>query len=243
MTFGNRLKTIRKNAKLSQNELAQKLYVTNKTISSWEADRTEPNIDMITKISEILESDIKYLLNGEKSKIDIETEIKIKITEKEYKYQVDTLNSSAQFINEANHIDNYYAKNNTINNHDGWIIIGTRGNKKIITYKKRKKNTYDEYEVEIDNVKTMGKIINVLGYKKVTTVEKNRKKYIYQNNYEISLDKVKKLGYFIEIEIINPSNKPIQDKEKIIAIAKKLHLKEENIINKKYPELLKDIEN
>ena len=31
MTFGNRLKTIRKNAKLSQNELAQKLYVTNKT--------------------------------------------------------------------------------------------------------------------------------------------------------------------------------------------------------------------
>lgn len=243
MTFGNRLKEIRKHAKLSQNEFAQKIHVTNKTISSWENDRTEPSIDMIPKISEILECDTNYLINGDISKYDNETEIKIKINEKEYNYQADTLKYSAQFINEANHIDNYYTKNNMINNCDEWIRIGKRGSKKIITYKKRRKNTYDEYEVEINNIKNMEKILTILKCKKITTVEKVRKKYIYQDKYEISLDKVKKLGNFIEIEIIKPTNNPKKDREKLIALAKKLHIKEENIINKKYPELLKELEN
>lgn len=44
-----KIKRIRKE-KISQQELANKLFVSDKTISSWEQNRTEPNLDMIVKI-------------------------------------------------------------------------------------------------------------------------------------------------------------------------------------------------
>lgn len=39
---------------MEQNDLAEKLHLSNKTISSWECDRTEPNIGMLEAIAEAL---------------------------------------------------------------------------------------------------------------------------------------------------------------------------------------------
>ena len=50
MTFGERLRTARKNADLSQVELGQLLGVANTTISNWEKDISEPSLDMIEKL-------------------------------------------------------------------------------------------------------------------------------------------------------------------------------------------------
>ena len=49
--------------------LASKLYVTDKTISSWESNRTEPSLEMIIKLSEILQCSASYLLYGENEDI------------------------------------------------------------------------------------------------------------------------------------------------------------------------------
>ena len=77
MNYGKRISKIRQSKNITQKELASKLYVTDKTISSWESNRTEPSLEMIIKLSEILECSASYLLYGDNSKDNIEMEIKI----------------------------------------------------------------------------------------------------------------------------------------------------------------------
>lgn len=49
--FSNNLKVLRKEYKLSQDDLASYLNLSSKTISSWEKGRSEPKIDMLLKLS------------------------------------------------------------------------------------------------------------------------------------------------------------------------------------------------
>jgi len=53
MNIGNNIKRMRKALNMEQSELAEKLNVSNKTISSWECGRTEPKMDMIESMSTI----------------------------------------------------------------------------------------------------------------------------------------------------------------------------------------------
>lgn len=56
---------------LSQQELGDKLNVSQKTISSWESGRTEPNMAMVQKICDILSLDFDILLPSERKKEDL----------------------------------------------------------------------------------------------------------------------------------------------------------------------------
>lgn len=76
MSLGNRIVDLRKNKKWTQNVLANKIFVTDKTISSWESNRTEPTLETIIKLSELFNSNASYLIYGNTKKNDIETEIK-----------------------------------------------------------------------------------------------------------------------------------------------------------------------
>ncbi|MBQ4262063.1 MAG: helix-turn-helix transcriptional regulator, partial [Ruminococcus sp.] len=53
MSFGKRLQGYRKEKGLSQEALANQLYVTRQSISQWENDKTMPSVDLLLKISEI----------------------------------------------------------------------------------------------------------------------------------------------------------------------------------------------
>ena len=52
--IGEKIKKQRILNNISQQELADLLFVSNKTISSWENERTVPDIDTLFKISNIL---------------------------------------------------------------------------------------------------------------------------------------------------------------------------------------------
>ena len=54
LSFGQRLKAIRKDAQLTQAELAEKLMVSVQAISKWECDSTLPDISQIVPLSAIL---------------------------------------------------------------------------------------------------------------------------------------------------------------------------------------------
>lgn len=60
--FSHRLKRARKLMKLTQDELAKKLYVSKSTEQRWEEAIRVPNKEMLERISMILDVDIDYLL-------------------------------------------------------------------------------------------------------------------------------------------------------------------------------------
>ena len=70
MTFGEKLKKLRTDKSLTQDELAEKLYVTRTAISKWESDRGYPNIDSLKQIAKFFSLTIDELLSsGELLKI------------------------------------------------------------------------------------------------------------------------------------------------------------------------------
>ena len=232
MDFGKRISKLRKEKNITQEELAKQLYITDKTISSWEQNRTEPNLDNIIKLSEILEADMNYLLNGAITKTTKEIGIKIKISLKKYKYLDSFLQTNAKFICKSNQHDIYYKINK--DNYE-YLRIRKHGNKKTLTYKKWQNNiNCDEYEVEIDSVENLDKIFNMLGLNQIVVVDKIRKIYNY-NQYKISLDDVKGLGHFIEIEFKNLTKDLKDEYSDLLKIAKTLNLNIEDIEYKRYP--------
>ena len=56
----------RKNKKLTQSELAEKLGVTDKSISNWENGRNMPDLSLFKPLCSILEISINDLISGEK---------------------------------------------------------------------------------------------------------------------------------------------------------------------------------
>ena len=86
MTVGKRIAKLRKERKLSQKELASLLFVADKTISSWEIDRTEPSLEMLVKLSDVFGCSMSFLIHGEEDQIDAQQEITIKLSKDEFRY-------------------------------------------------------------------------------------------------------------------------------------------------------------
>ena len=57
-----RLKEARNEKGLSQKDLAKKINLTQQTYSDYETGRTNPDIDTLTKIADILEISVDFLL-------------------------------------------------------------------------------------------------------------------------------------------------------------------------------------
>lgn len=81
--ISNFIKTKRKELGLTQEELAQKLFVTEKAISRWETGRGTPDISLLIPLSKILKVNVSELLNGEN---DIEEVIKYNEINKKTKF-------------------------------------------------------------------------------------------------------------------------------------------------------------
>ncbi|MFT8823738.1 helix-turn-helix domain-containing protein [Liquorilactobacillus satsumensis] len=64
MTFSKSLKELRLLHELSQTQLAKKLNVSPKTISNWENERNLPDIELIIKISKVLDVTLDELITG-----------------------------------------------------------------------------------------------------------------------------------------------------------------------------------
>ena len=65
MTFGKKIKKLRTDNGLTQDELAEKIYVTRTAISKWESDRGFPNIESLKTISKYFSVSLDELLSGE----------------------------------------------------------------------------------------------------------------------------------------------------------------------------------
>ena len=64
MKFGDNLRQIRKDKKMSQEELAEKVNVTRQSVSKWESEQATPDLEKIILMSEYFEVTTDYLLKG-----------------------------------------------------------------------------------------------------------------------------------------------------------------------------------
>lgn len=65
MEFSKKLQELRKQKGLTQEELAQKLYVSRTAISKWESGRGYPSIDSLKEIAKFFSVTVDQLLSGE----------------------------------------------------------------------------------------------------------------------------------------------------------------------------------
>lgn len=61
--IGQTISTLRKKQGLTQNELAERLHVSNKTVSKWESGAGEPGIEFLLPLSELFNVSVEYLLS------------------------------------------------------------------------------------------------------------------------------------------------------------------------------------
>ena len=64
--FGLFVTELRKEKNLTQKDLAEKLYVSDKTVSKWERGLSMPNVVLLIPIADILDVTVTELLSGEK---------------------------------------------------------------------------------------------------------------------------------------------------------------------------------
>lgn len=64
-SIGNRLSLYRKKARLSQSDVSETLNISRQAISSWENERSYPDIDNLIKLSELYNVSLDTLLKNE----------------------------------------------------------------------------------------------------------------------------------------------------------------------------------
>ena len=64
-TFGEMISSLRKERNMTQNDLAEKMNVTDKAVSKWERNLSCPDVNSIPKLAEILGVSVEELINAQ----------------------------------------------------------------------------------------------------------------------------------------------------------------------------------
>ena len=67
-TLGEMINSLRKEKNMTQNDLAEKMNVTDKAVSKWERNLSCPDVNSIPKLADILGTTVEELLNAQSKK-------------------------------------------------------------------------------------------------------------------------------------------------------------------------------
>ena len=104
--------------------------------------------------------------------------------------------------------------------------------------KKINNSHYEKYDVLIDNLNNLNKILQELNVNELGTIVKERTIYVYENKYEFSFDNVESIGLFIEIEVINQIDNFEKDTYNLLNLMKELKIDLNMIERRKYIDYL-----
>ena len=161
---------------------------------------------------------------------DVEIEIQVQV--ENIKPLEDFLEKNGKLESEKRQLDEYFvpAHRNFLDVRpvSEWLRVRDAGNKYSLNYKNwyftkdGKSYHCDEFETKIEDPDKMRKILKVLDFKPIVTVDKARKSWLY-DDWEISLDRIKGLGDFVEIEYKGSVDvDPEQETRKMVNFLKKL---------------------
>lgn len=63
-SIGETIASLRKKKGMTQNELAEKMNVTDKAVSKWERDLSCPDVNTISRLAEVLDTSVDELLQA-----------------------------------------------------------------------------------------------------------------------------------------------------------------------------------
>jgi transcriptional regulator with XRE-family HTH domain len=73
---GKFLQELRKEKELTQEQLAERLGVTRRTVSRWETGSNTPDLDILIELSDLYAVDLREILNGERKSERMNEELK-----------------------------------------------------------------------------------------------------------------------------------------------------------------------
>ena len=74
--IGTFLKELRKEKELTQEQLAETLNVSRRTVSRWETGSNMPDLDLLVEMADLYPVDLRELLNGERKNEQMNEEMK-----------------------------------------------------------------------------------------------------------------------------------------------------------------------
>ena len=76
MEFNQKLQELRKQRELTQEELAEQLNVSGRTVSRWETGNNMPDISILIELAELYDVSIPEIVNGERKNESMNEEVK-----------------------------------------------------------------------------------------------------------------------------------------------------------------------
>ena len=236
INIGNNIREMRIKKKMTQQELGDKLYVSDKTVSSWESSRTEPDINILSDVAKALDCSFLSLVFDSKNN-NTELELKIKASEREQDRVLNLIKNNSILLKDEDQEAIYY-KTNYRDMINEWLRIRKEDNNYVLNYKRKEDNKIKEYNVTIDNIDNLKTIFKFLDLKETSIVSKHRVSYLYKDKYEFSFDDVDNLGTYIEIELKKYEYDFDKELDLLMNLINELNIDINKIELKRYPELI-----
>ena len=152
MLFNEKLKLLRKESKLTQEELAEKLNVSRQAITKWESNEGIPDIENLKQISILFNTTIDELVKEEK---DIDIDLKKNVYIKEF--EIDHSKHFDIHINKSKEI-NYLSNNNEAIKVE---VISYETDNIEELFKIKFDDLYNKIDIDIKNKDISDSIINI----------------------------------------------------------------------------------
>jgi adenylate cyclase, class 2 len=179
-----------------------------------------------------------------------EIEIKIPVSEETFLMVREKLLAIARPGPKTNQVDRYFTPGHRSFVEPRypfeWLSVRRRGGKAILTYKhwypeNQELNTHcDEFETELSDPEQMERILKVLDFRELVTVDKTRETFYFEGKFEVCLDQVRDLGFFVEIEATADLGSVEETRARLLEFAARIGLPEPVMDKRGYPyELMK----
>jgi len=158
--------------------------------------------------------------------IEVETKIPIKDLSDVRK----RVQKIAKYVKKETKKDDYYSLE-YFQYPEKSLRLRDRGSVREVNFKSRKgyaKRVYAKKEVQfqISDVKGFFELIEDFGFRKWLHKEKTTELYVTKNGVHIEFNHVKKLGWFLEIEVLSSPRNVASARKKVVAVREKLGFKE-----------------
>lgn len=132
----------------------------------------------------------------------------------------------AKFVKKEKKVDDYYALEKKKYPKKS-LRVRDRGKKREVNFKQRisyKKGVWakNEVEFEVSDIDRFFSLLEEFGFKKWIRKEKKSELYKTKDKVNIELNHVKKLGWFVEIEVLCDKNKVAWAQKRVLEIRKQL---------------------